>query len=87
MAANKTNVSNISLYPLEAQCDIKLGLLIWYIVFYQHVELFPGAAEIHVEEQVNAFLLNGKEWEFLSEIRVDENAQSLDYRSVRKSTD
>jgi len=41
-----------------------------------------GAAEIHIEEQVNAFLLNGKEWEFLSEIRVDENAQTLDHRSV-----
>ncbi|XP_078367227.1 integrator complex subunit 8-like isoform X2 [Oculina patagonica] len=42
----------------------------------------PGAAEIHIEEQVNAFLLNGKEWEFLSEIRVDENAQFLDHRSL-----
>ena len=31
---------------------------------------------------MNAFLLNAKEWELLSEIRVDENAQTLDYRSV-----
>ena len=31
---------------------------------------------------MNAFLLNAKEWEFLSEIRVDENAQTLDHRSV-----
>ena len=46
----------------------------------------PGAAEIHIEEQVNAFLLNGKEWEFLSEIRVDENAQTLDHRSVSCQT-
>ena len=45
--------------------------------------LFPkGAAENHIEEQVNAFLLNAKEWELLSEIRVDENTQTLDYRSV-----
>lgn len=42
----------------------------------------PGAAEVHIEEQVNAFLLNGKEWEFLSEIKVDENAQSVDHRSL-----
>lgn len=42
----------------------------------------PGAAEIHIEEQVNAFLLNGKEWELLSEIRVDENALTLDHRSL-----
>ena len=31
---------------------------------------------------MNAFLLNGKEWELLAEIRVDENAPSLDHRSV-----
>ncbi|KAM7448754.1 Integrator complex subunit 8 [Porites harrisoni] len=42
----------------------------------------PGAAENHIEEQVNAFLLNAKEWELLSEIRVDENTQTLDYRSL-----
>lgn len=42
----------------------------------------PGAAEVHIEEQVNAYLLNGKEWEFLSEIKVDENAQSVDHRSL-----
>lgn len=44
--------------------------------------LSTGAAEVHIEEQVNAYLLNGKEWEFLSEIKVDENAQSVDHRSV-----
>ena len=44
--------------------------------------MLTGAPEVHIEEQVNAFLLNGKEWEFLSEIRVDENAQSVDHRSV-----
>ncbi|RMX54135.1 hypothetical protein pdam_00017386 [Pocillopora damicornis] len=42
----------------------------------------PGAAEVRIEEQVNAYLLNGKEWEFLSEIKVDENAQSVDHRSL-----
>ena len=31
---------------------------------------------------MNAFLLNSKEWELLAEIRVDENAPTLDHRSV-----
>ena len=44
--------------------------------------MLTGAPGVHIEEQVTAFLLNGKEWEFLSEIRVDENAQSVDHRSV-----
>ena len=44
--------------------------------------LSTGAAKVRIEEQVNAYLLNGKEWEFLSEIKVDENAQSVDHRSV-----
>ncbi|XP_068722268.1 integrator complex subunit 8-like isoform X2 [Montipora capricornis] len=41
-----------------------------------------GTADVHIEEQMNAFLLNGKEWELLAEIRVDENAPSLDHRSL-----
>lgn len=41
-----------------------------------------GTAEVHIEEQVNAFLLNSKEWELLAEIRVDENAPTLDHRSL-----
>ena len=42
----------------------------------------PSDLKAHVEEQITAYLLNTKAWEFLSEMKLDENAENLGCRLV-----